>query len=139
MCENQESNCEILILWPRLLLFRDSIQVSHDFSPASFEYLSAALSVNGTTFWLVVTYGPPVLSFSQFMTVFPHLLELLLPTPSKLLIIGDFNIHVDSKLDSAVQRFVSLLESCDLLQHVSGPTHNSGHTLDLVVSCSADK
>jgi hypothetical protein len=73
------------------------------------------------------------------MTGFPHLLELLLPNPSKLLIIGDFNIHVDSKLDSAVQTFVSLLESYDLLQQVSGPTHNSGHTLDLVVSCSADK
>jgi hypothetical protein len=40
------------------LLFRDSIWVSHltvDFSPASYEYLLAALSVNGTTFCLVDT------------------------------------------------------------------------------------
>ncbi len=49
------------------------------------------------------------LSLSQFMTEFPHLLELLLPTPSKLLIIGDFNIHVDSKLDSVGQTFVPCL------------------------------
>ena len=73
------------------------------------------------------------------MTEFLHIIELILPTPSKLLIIGDFNIHVDSKLDSAGRQFVSLLESCDLLKNVSGPTHHSGHTPDLVLSRSVDK
>ena len=38
-----------------------------------------------------------------------------------------------------VDRFFSLLESCDLLKNVSGPTHPSGHTPDLVLSWSVDK
>lgn len=62
------------------LIFRDT-------SPASFEYLSASLSLNGTTICLVVIYRSP-LHISQFMTEFPYILELLLPTPSKLLSLG---------------------------------------------------
>lgn len=30
--------------------------------------------------------------------------------------------------------FINLLEDHDFIQHVSGPTHNQGHTLHLVVS-----
>jgi hypothetical protein len=123
------------------LLFRDSIRVNGlnvDFKPASFEYLPASLSVNGNTICLVVIYRSPSLSPSLFLTEFADLLELLLPTPSKLLIVGDFNIHVDTKSNLVCQKFLSFLESCDLLQHVSGPTHISGHTLDLVISRSVD-
>ena len=122
------------------LLFRDSIRVNGlnvEFKPASFEYLPASLSVNGNTIFLVVIYRSPSLSPSLFLTEFADLLELLLPTPSKLLIVGD--IHVDTKSNLVCQKFLSFLESYDLLQHVSGPTHISGHTLDLVISRSVDR
>uniref|UniRef100_A0A3Q2WWY2 Reverse transcriptase domain-containing protein n=1 Tax=Haplochromis burtoni TaxID=8153 RepID=A0A3Q2WWY2_HAPBU len=50
------------------------------------------------------------------------------------LILGDFNIHVccDSKL--LVKDFLNIIDSFNLTQWVSGPTHEKGHTLDLVLS-----
>ncbi len=47
---------------------------------------------------------------------------------------GDFNIHVCCPSKPLVRIFFNVLESFDLLQCVFGPTHEHGHTLDLVLS-----
>lgn len=51
-----------------------------------------------------------------------------------LMIIGDFNIHVDDPNDVYAVEFLDLLESMRLMQHVDVPTHEQGHTLDLVIT-----
>jgi endonuclease/exonuclease/phosphatase family metal-dependent hydrolase len=48
--------------------------------------------------------------------------------------VGDFNFHVDNKCDPAAGRFIQLLESFNLQQHINVPTHGSGHTLDLIIT-----
>ena len=48
------------------------------------------------------------------------------------MITGDFNIHVDTIGDPDRERFLDLLEAMGLQQHVTTPTHESGHTLDLI-------
>ena len=55
-----------------------------------------------------------------------------------LLITGDFNIHVDDPCDTDCARFLGLLESMGLQQHVDVPTHKYGHTLDLIITRRAD-
>ena len=55
-----------------------------------------------------------------------------------LLITGDFNIHVDDVRDSDAIRFLDLLDSMGLEQHVDKPTHISGHTLDLMITRCSD-
>ena len=62
------------------------------------------------------------------------MIELLNNRPEKLLLVGNFNVHLDNKLDSETQQFLELLKSFDLTQYVSGPTHEKGHTLDLAIS-----
>ncbi|MBN3305162.1 ZP1 protein, partial [Amia calva] len=52
----------------------------------------------------------------------------------KLIILGDFNIHIDIKDVPLTVSFLSLLESVGFTQHVSGPTHCHNHTLDLVIT-----
>jgi len=47
--------------------------------------------------------------------------------------LGDFNIHMDKKDSITTKEFLSLLECFDLNQLVDCPTHNKGHTLDLVI------
>ena len=42
-----------------------------------------------------------------------------------LLIVGDFNIHVDIPRDPNAIRFLDLLSSMRLDQHVDKPTHTS--------------
>ena len=53
------------------------------------------------------------------------------------LLVGDFNFDVDSP-DSISQRFLSTLQSFNLLQHVDVVTHVNGHTLDLVITRSKE-
>ena len=55
-----------------------------------------------------------------------------------LLITGDFNIHVDKLGDPDGDSFRELLESMGFLQHVDKPTHQSGHTLDLIITRQCD-
>ena len=51
---------------------------------------------------------------------------------------GDFNLHLDDLRDIDIKKFTDLLETFSLSQHVSGPTHLSGHTLDLIITRSSD-
>src|SRR5271155_5747741 len=64
------------------------------------------------------------------------LLENLASSNSEVLITGDFNIHVDILSDPFSKSFSNLLETFDLKQHITLPTHNRGHTLDLLITRS---
>ena len=58
--------------------------------------------------------------------------------PEVLVISGDFNFHLDDLRDSDNKKFMDLLETFSLSQHVSSPTLLSGHTLDLIIARSSD-
>ena len=62
------------------------------------------------------------------------LLEGVIVCSEEMLIIGDFNFHMDDTADRYATQFESLLELFNLKQHVTVPTHRSGHILDLVIS-----
>ena len=47
---------------------------------------------------------------------------------------GDFNLWAQDDNDRDTRRFASLLPSFDMVQHVRGPTHLRGNTLDLVMT-----
>ena len=51
---------------------------------------------------------------------------------------GDFNIHVDNQ-DNPEPRFLQdVMSTFSLKQHVVGPTHTHGHTLDLIITQESD-
>ena len=52
---------------------------------------------------------------------------------SPLMIVGDFNIHVDDSTDTHAGKLLDVLTSHSLQQNVKSPTHRHGHTLDLVI------
>ncbi len=52
----------------------------------------------------------------------------------KVLIVGDFNIHVENEKYALGSAFLDILNSIGVRQHVSGPTHYRNHTLDLILS-----
>ena len=45
---------------------------------------------------------------------------------------GDFNLHIES-LSSDVRQLTDILDSFDLNQHVNFPTHNHGHSIDVMI------
>ena len=75
-------------------------------------------------------------STSLFFEEFSRLLEALVTAPGSLLMAGDFNFHAYVPSDRDAQRFLRLLETFNLKQHINAPTHRSGHALDLVITRS---
>jgi hypothetical protein len=92
---------------------------------------------------LLVAYRPPSSSLALFSTEFESLLEVLSALPERVVIVGDFNFHVDVPNDKPAAGFIS--KAFGYSQLVSGPTHSKrkktidrGHTLDLVLARKAD-
>ncbi len=56
----------------------------------------------------------------------------------KVLIVGDFNIHVDNEKDALGSAFIDILNSVGVRRHVSGPSHCQNHTLDFILSHGID-
>ena len=110
----------------------------------SFEIVQVLLKSTGNyNLRLVNIYRPPpsptnALSVALFLDEFRTFLEHLILTPEPLLLVGDFNFRVDQANDYDARRFLSVLDSFDLTQHVAGPTHHVGHTLDLVITRASE-
>ena len=64
------------------------------------------------------------------------LLTTLCTTSAHIIILGDFNIHVDTPSCHLAAEFLHLLDCLNLTQYVVVPTHTRGHALDLVITNS---
>ena len=108
----------------------------------NFEY--AIIVVNNTGLRLVIVYRPPPstengLKTSKFLEEFECFLDDINLAPAKTVLLGDFNVHVDTPWKSHVARFLDALTSHDLHQYVQETTHKDGHILDLIISRVEDK
>ena len=104
----------------------------------SFEHGAARLKSKDKYITVVIVYRTPGHVNQQFLLEFSQLLERHTLTKDRILICGDFNIHFDNISDTSVTHFKAILNEFGLTQHVFGPTHISGHTLDLVITRSDD-
>ncbi len=52
----------------------------------------------------------------------------------KVIICGDFNIHVNKPDDPNTRKFMDILSQFNLVQHINEPTHKLGNTLDLIIT-----
>ena len=84
-------------------------------------------------FWNI--YRLPSSSTTTFFEQFQSLLEDIHHTTENLVIISDFNFHLESTSSNS-KTFHSLIDSFDLIQKVNFPTHIYGHSLDLVLTKS---
>ncbi len=81
----------------------------------------------------VIVYRPPG-PYTEFLSEFSEFLLSLVLRTDKVIIVGDFNIHVDNTEDSLSIAFTSILDSIGFSQSVNKPTHCFNHTLDLVLT-----
>ena len=63
-------------------------------------------------------------------------LEMLVLQPGPIILGGDANIPVERPDDGDSIRFSEMIESFNMIQHVVGPTHLHGGTLDLIATFS---
>ena len=82
---------------------------------------------------LATVYRPPG-HHADFIKEFADFLSELILTGDKVLVVGDFNIHVDNEKDALGLAFKDIVNSIGVRQHVSGPSHRRNHTLDLILS-----
>ena len=83
---------------------------------------------------MISSYRPQKSSKTLFLTEISELLSICSIDYDRTLISGDANLHVDNDSDAVAMNFLQLLHPLDFIQHVTGPTHELGHTLDLVIS-----
>ena len=127
------------------LFFRDNITVCklESGSRNSFQFSEYLFCTGPLRIRLVIIYRPPYstnhpVTVNGFIDEFSEYLESVILSNDLLCLTGDFNIHVDYHNDPAACRFFDLLESMSLTQHVAEPTHEHGHTLDLVITRESD-
>ncbi len=85
------------------------------------------MDVYTSTVLCAVVYRPPKYN-KNFIQDFADLLAGIALKYDRFLIIGDFNIHVCCESKPLVKEFLSLIDSFNLTQSVTGPTHEKGHT-----------
>ena len=88
-------------------------------------------------------YRPPYsvahsVTSTVFLVEFAEYLESIVLSADPLVIVGVFNIHIDSNENYDAIKLLELLQSLSLTQHVQVPTHSSGHTLDLIRTRKTD-
>ncbi len=105
----------------------------------SFEFLNQTVAYHPRRVRILVVYRPPKQLESIFVTEFRTVLEILSAQSEKVLIVRDFNLHVDVPDDKWALEFISLVEMFVYCQRVKTPTRSrkkrrtdQGHTLDLV-------
>ncbi|XP_076578637.1 LOW QUALITY PROTEIN: uncharacterized protein LOC143315073 [Chaetodon auriga] len=116
------------------ILFNDSIQFSRvsygEFE--SFEYV-AIQSKSPCRLVFITIYKPPKYN-TKFSDEFANLLSVVCIDFDCVVLVGDFNIHVDNLKDGCAKELLNILDHFGLSQHVTHSTHNKGHILDLVIS-----
>ena len=123
------------------ILFKETLTISEnvDLSRPSLEALGVTVTHDATTIRLIVLYRPPKAPRgTDFFSDFAEIIDQYSLMSGQLLIVGDYNIHWDRVETPTTKRLVDLLDSTNLVQHVSEPTHRDGHIIDLVVTRQDD-
>ncbi len=80
-------------------------------------------------FVLASVYRPP----GHHTDFIKECISELVLAADKVIIVGDFNIHVDNQKNVLGSPFIDILNSSGVKQHVSGHTHCLNNTLDLIL------
>ena len=126
----------VALVYRRCFKVKKDVQTIH----RSFELINMHIaSAYNHNLRLVVIYRAPPspengFTVRMFLDEFSSFLEGLVLTTSALLVAGDFNFHIDEPNDCDARRFLQVLNSFDLIQHVSEATHKKGHILDLIIT-----
>ena len=107
----------------------------------TFESTSVLMHSATSSVRLVVVYRPPsskknAHNFTDFLMEFTTVIDCFSTDQPNLLLVGDFNVHVDDASCHEAGTFLDCLSACNLTQHVTVATHRLGHTLDLIISRS---
>ena len=124
-----------------LAIINHNLSIIHSFHCPFIQHLNVLV--------LLSHYPPFRLKFLQFIDLHHHqsffcaefesLLEHRITSNIDLIFVDDFNIHIDKLDDPNTVLFNRLLLNFNLNQHISFPTHDSGHILNLIITNASFK
>src|ERR1043165_9050796 len=121
-----------------VVYFRSSLrtsEISFDLAITTFEALCLSIATTHGSVTLLSVYRPgSTPPTGLFFDEFTSVLESLVTRNSQLLIVGDFNLHLQDLTEPASSRFLDLLSQFGLRQHVNVATHLQGGFLDLIIT-----
>ena len=125
------------------LVYKESISVKKtsddktDFE--TMEISTFDIKFTGTVINLYIIYRLPATTVLQFCSDTTDIMQRRIGNDlGKLLLIGDFNIHINKPIEPHTITFLDFLDSFNLISHVQWPKHRSGHALDLLISNQDD-
>ncbi len=123
------------------IIHKKHIQLKKESQPptTSMEIMETTININARRITCITVYRPESsaihkYTMSTFFTEFENLLTHYILTKDELLIMGDFNFHMNKPNKPNVNRMIEILDTFDLIQHVTTPTHKFGNTLDLIIT-----
>lgn len=112
-----------------------------EFSPKTFEF--ACVVDRCEQYRIIAVYRPPPsttngFTVKAFLDEIDEFLGLCSMLGSRVIILGDFNVHVDKAHLPTPRQFLESVTSSGFSQLVEEPTHDGDHTLDLVITKTGD-
>ena len=83
---------------------------------------------------LCAIYRLPNSNMGTFIQDFTTMIEESITGKHEMITAGDFNIHMEIKLNVEIILFDDILEAFNLINKVNFLTHIANHTLDLVIN-----
>ncbi len=114
------------------ILYKEKLNVSQLTLPAYSSFESLALKIDGAIPTILTTIYRPPKSNNAFLTELSELLTYLCSMSPNVIMLGDFNIHIDNASNAFTSDFLSCLDCFGMQQFNTLPTHSKGHILDLV-------
>ena len=119
------------------VLFKRGLDVRkmNSYSFNSFELIEVMLICHGRKYSFSTIYRTGVLDSSSkeyFLQDIENFIAMKIHGQEQIVLMGDFNIHVENKNDAFAEEFIDLMKSMDFNQIVLSPTHIAGGTLDLI-------
>ena len=99
---------------------------------AELEYVKWKVTSSNSFLNILGIYRPPDSSIPQFLDIFAELLVDIVTSNTNLVVLGDFNIHLNKIDDPNAGIFLDTMTALGMKQHVRGPTYRSGNCLDLI-------
>ena len=112
------------------ILYRSTLnirQLDRVSEPSSYKCLECRLTSDSTLYrTLLVHRSPTALSTLAFLEEFSDHLDETVYSGGNLIVLGDFNFHVDDTSDADATMFIDMIEAYSIAQHASVSTHKNG-------------
>ena len=127
------------------LLHETRYQVTRDHNTPQLDLLEYGIwstRVRNRILPIAGLYHPPLGSTrntpARFLDQVSELVQYLFTNHKNLVLLGEFNVHVNRLDNQDTQAYIDTMEALGLVEHIDQPTHQLGNTLDLIYTESLE-